>query len=889
MKLNKISFENINSLAGKWTIDFENQRFEDGLFLITGDTGAGKTSILDAISLALYGRTVREKVTKDQNEVMTRGRGSAWAEAEFSNEAGRFRARWEHQRARGRAEGNLQTVRMSLFDCLADKDISEHRTGDTLDLIQSKIGLTFEQFQRTMMLAQGQFDRFLTAKESERSEILQQATGTEIYSKVGEAINNEKKDAENAVELLEVRLGEIRVMTDEERTDAESGLAMRQTQTVDVGKRLQKAQEQLNEYVQKRDAVATSKKSLADREKALEKAKKNVAELAPKIKAARESAADAESALKAAEPIIVKAVDLQNKLNLAKLDAESKESLCKTLKRQLADAGKKVAGLETLIAGERAVAAYATAILEGKSPKKPSGVPRELKSVLLDAETLSRRSRGFAKKEAEIAKLKEAVQTALKDFKKTEAKYKLNFPALKAALENARMAFDLAKLVGKLEDHRKHLRDGEPCPLCGALEHPYAKGNVPGKSRCQLAYEKAQKAVDALVEERNLALDGRKTAEDELADATEAFADEKDDFEALRKRINKAALSLSAKATADEESLADARALVLKLEKEKKAKDKAFQSAAENCETLQERIDELGLPKEPNAYRRELVSSCDAAKEKAAKLASKEASFKTAEADAQKEAAEAKGAVVRAEGAFDLFAATISEPDKLEESVSTLKDEKTELDTKIGSISSDLKHDKENRKEREKKIAELETKKTVYHRWKELDRWLGGMGGEKFKRYAQGITLRQLLVSANPHLAAMTQGRYEMVWNPEAKDADKLLPSIVDKDQGGVTRPVTNLSGGERFQVSLALALGLSEMSSDKLSVDSLFLDEGFGTLDGKTLEAALDTLCRIQQNGKLIGIISHVAEVGERITTQIEVRKIGGGLSVLSGAGVSS
>ena len=77
-------------------------------------------------------------------------------------------------------------------------------------------------------------------------------------------------------------------------------------------------------------------------------------------------------------------------------------------------------------------------------------------------------------------------------------------------------------------------------------------------------------------------------------------------------------------------------------------------------------------------------------------------------------------------------------------------------------------------------------------------------------------------------------------------------------------------------------------MSSERLSVDSLFLDEGFGTLDGKTLEAALDTLCRIQQDGKLIGIISHVAEVGERIPTQIEVRKVGGGLSVLSGAGVN-
>ena len=170
-------------------------------------------------------------------------------------------------------------------------------------------------------------------------------------------------------------------------------------------------------------------------------------------------------------------------------------------------------------------------------------------------------------------------------------------------------------------------------------------------------------------------------------------------------------------------------------------------------------------------------------------------------------------------------------------------------------------------------------------------------------RYAQGITLRQLLRHANPHLLAMSQGRYAMVWLP-AINADKettekddakesppppLVPTIVDNDQARALRPVSNLSGGERFQVSLALALGLSEMSGAKVRVDTLFLDEGFGTLDSKTLEAALDTLTRIQRDGKLIGIISHVAALGDRIRAKIHVTKRGGGRSMIDGPGVTA
>ena len=236
---------------------------------------------------------------------------------------------------------------------------------------------------------------------------------------------------------------------------------------------------------------------------------------------------------------------------------------------------------------------------------------------------------------------------------------------------------------------------------------------------------------------------------------------------------------------------------------------------------------------------------------------------------------------------FRAVQTTIPDLVQHEASIGTLQAEKKALDDAIVEIDVKLKMDDEKLKRKGALIKQLTEAEAGKARWTSLNNWLGGAGGEKFKRYAQGITLRQLLAAANPHLSAMTQGRYELMWDPEETDAAKLLPSVVDKDQAGETRPVTNLSGGERFQVSLALALGLSEMSSNKLSVDSLFLDEGFGTLDSKTLEAALDTLCRIQQDGKLIGIISHVTEVGERIPTQIEVKKIGGGLSILEGAGV--
>ncbi|MBR4614960.1 MAG: hypothetical protein IKO55_05085, partial [Kiritimatiellae bacterium] len=212
-----------------------------------------------------------------------------------------------------------------------------------------------------------------------------------------------------------------------------------------------------------------------------------------------------------------------------------------------------------------------------------------------------------------------------------------------------------------------------------------------------------------------------------------------------------------------------------------------------------------------------------------------------------------------------------------------------EIKAAIQQLIGELNADGQQRAKADAIARDLEGLRAEEKRWNTLDKELGGEGGANFKLYAQGVTLSNLIEIGNEYLAPMTNGRYVMVWDADGPDAEQLLPTIVDRRSGGERRPVTNLSGGERFQVSLALALGLSRLNAGTLNVETLFLDEGFGTLDEKTLDVSISTLENLQRDGaKTIGIISHVKELEDRITTQIQARKTGNGVSVLSGAGVS-
>ena len=175
----------------------------------------------------------------------------------------------------------------------------------------------------------------------------------------------------------------------------------------------------------------------------------------------------------------------------------------------------------------------------------------------------------------------------------------------------------------------------------------------------------------------------------------------------------------------------------------------------------------------------------------------------------------------------------------------------------------------------------IDKQKKECSRWNLLHDLIGSADGKKYRNFAQGLTFDMMVGHANQQLQKMTQ-RYLLIRD----DKQPLELNVVDNFQAGEIRSTKNLSGGESFIVSLSLALGLSQMASKNVRVDSLFLDEGFGTLDEEALDTALETLSGLQQDGKLIGVISHVQALKDRISTQILVTPLYGGRSEISGFG---
>lgn len=204
-----------------------------------------------------------------------------------------------------------------------------------------------------------------------------------------------------------------------------------------------------------------------------------------------------------------------------------------------------------------------------------------------------------------------------------------------------------------------------------------------------------------------------------------------------------------------------------------------------------------------------------------------------------------------------------------------------QLHQQSGAIQQQLENNQRLQQQRQAQLQALAAQQRECQRWEMLHSLIGSADGKKYRNFAQGLTFELMVSHANQQLQRMSD-RYLLV-----RDATQPLElNVIDNYQAGERRSTKNLSGGESFIVSLALALGLSRMVSQKVRVDSLFLDEGFGTLDEEALDTALETLGALQQDGKLIGIISHVAALKERIATQILVSPLRGGRSRLSGPG---
>jgi exonuclease SbcC len=206
------------------------------------------------------------------------------------------------------------------------------------------------------------------------------------------------------------------------------------------------------------------------------------------------------------------------------------------------------------------------------------------------------------------------------------------------------------------------------------------------------------------------------------------------------------------------------------------------------------------------------------------------------------------------------------------------------LQEALGGIRRDLSNNVMARSKQQQQAEKMHAQQDELARWAALHELIGSADGKKFRNFAQGLTFEMMISHANQQLSTMSD-RYQLI-----RDTEQPLDlNVMDHYQAGDIRSTKNLSGGESFIVSLALALGLSRMASRNVRVDSLFLDEGFGTLDEDALDTALETLGSLQQEGKLIGVISHMPALKERISTQIRVSPGTGGRSTLSGPGCSA
>ncbi len=231
MKILELRFKNLNSLYGEWLIDFTDPEYvSNGIFALIGPTSAGKSTILDAICLALYGATPRlGKITQSGNEIMSRQIGECYAEVVFESQAGRFRCHWEQRRARKKADGALQIPEHQIINAYTGKPIETKRSLVS-GYIEKKTGMDFDRFTRTILLAQGGFDNFLKADVEQKSQILEQITGTEIYSKISRCIHERQRDEQEKLNLLQAETAGIVILVPEQEKEIQQDLESKQKQ-----------------------------------------------------------------------------------------------------------------------------------------------------------------------------------------------------------------------------------------------------------------------------------------------------------------------------------------------------------------------------------------------------------------------------------------------------------------------------------------------------------------------------------------------------------------------------------------------------------------------------------------------------------------------------------
>ena len=1037
MKILKITSRNINSLKGDTCIDFESFLNDESLFAITGATGAGKSTILDIITCALYGRTPR---LSNPDALMTQHTSEALCEVEFEIKGKRYRSSWSQRRARDKAEGKLQPAKMEVVSLYNNK-ILHSKIKEVLSFIEELSGLDFERFNQSMVLAQGGFDAFLKAKESERSILLEKITGTQIYAQVSQEIYSTYDSLKKEIELEKHALGGIELLRNEERSQKKIVLNEKNQEknlTYQRMKQLKSESQWLNKLIGlELDYIKHSRAFKEIKEKrensrhlfvTLELAQKalNIESTYTQRAKLLEDLNNNDKAFKSVDEELKELkVYLQNK----RLEVKVSKEMSLDAENLYLKKSKKVKELRLVYHEKETTEERLNNSLKEVASQKHEVelFSNKLKSVLDSFDITKKAYHAFTQKDdayeerylkmdriavednqkeyplkSKLKHIEESISIfkSYQELMDTQKKIDENLIELKEKrVSLKKRVIDKVQLCTQLEEHLQSLRTtkeqellilnyekdrealskGKPCFLCGSTLHPFVddkptidmnrttskvmkleeelkdRGSelklferkhtevVAKIEMATLEFEKLEERCSTI--EKKLTGDSLEKLEEERVTVeltlNEIVERRKKKIELLEEKKESEARQKELSQRLHQEEL-EVKGLELKLESIKKALNQNLIQKKE----LEERV--LFLKKQAitilnvadiDRYEHEIVQQFEIAKEKfyqqeksygellvkeenlvkqfnllKSHLLDYKEKFDTVEKRFLSELKsndfssekEFKKAVLSKENRNKLIKhcseiekdyshydtlyidikkrflkhkeegsskASISE---IEENLEALESILDRTQKEIGNYEKELELDDKNRQRYEDKIVKLEEREKTFKVWIKLNEMVGSADGNKFAKFAQGITLDQLIYLANLHLSILSS-RYEL---QRSKEKNLLGIEVLDSFQGNIARSVSTLSGGESFIVSLALALGLSSLASQKIAIDSLFLDEGFGSLDEDSLEIALNALSQLQNSGKMVGVISHVKALKERINLQIKVISNGDGTS---------
>lgn len=983
MKILAIRGRNLASLEGDFEIDFTVEPLlSAGIFAISGPTGAGKSTLLDTMCLALFARTPRTDQAKENNVklqdvsneqlsqsdprfLLRRGTSSGFAEVDFMALNGhRYRTRWSVARARDKENGRLQNPRLALYNL--DKEEEEQGTRSDLQArIIDLIGLTFEQFTRSVLLAQNDFSTFLKAEQGEKASLLEKLTGTELYSAISCQIFERNARAKEAFDLIQTRIQGIELLTDEEENDLRTRLA-------GTEKELQRVEKAKAEQQALQEAVRSIEQQITIRQRQQKEAADKLVHATELLTVARheyekgvEEQQQSEARFKSLQQEILQARKLDIQLDTAIRDLSHSEQQLKNVMLRKEEAEKKYQA--AVLRRRQGAEEIARLTAWRERYKKKERIAEQLSALLLhlDAasatrsgmeaavrsiETLRQEMAALNKQLSDLQQTSANKQQALKraeaDYRNLEEELKaVDAPALDKQIEKLRqereqLLIEQARLEasGNIKDLRGRLQDGQPCPVCGSTHHPFANQvpvapvsaltlqlqDLSNKKETYVAHTRHLTRLQQQLLQLHKELADSEAACKEMAGKQQLAASRQEREEAIVKE--QSTLLTQSLSAADllfgnsewqkawlqnpetfRKTLTDfARQWheniekLHQLERQESAQKAECESLASFLPSLEKQAEESGQLHEKNraafsslqAERKKLLNgrSADSVeqeyirrmeelKERLKKLSATQTEqsgiadqIRGIADQIAKDLTEASADLLRRKAALDKWTADYldsSGGEPLEVILSRYTQEKTELAFRLRTQT-------ENKAKVSGLQEELNVRRTESERWAKLNELAGSADGAKFRRIAQGYTLDILLNYANVQLRELTR-RYRLERVPET-----LALQVIDRDMCDEVRTVHSLSGGESFLVSLALALGLSSLSSNRMRVESLFIDEGFGSLDAETLRVAMDALESLRTQGRKIGVISHVQEMTERIPVRVQVSRVGNGKSVV-------